>query len=52
MSPEMGCAHFSSFISLCRTPHAHHSEEAVAFDDSSADAQREKAVMGVCRSEI
>ena len=52
MSPEMGCAHFSSFISLRRAPHARHSEVMLALHGSSADAQREKAVMRVCRSEI
>ena len=51
MSPEMGCAHFSSFISLRRAPHARHSEETGA-RDGRLPMRSEKAVMRVCRSEI
>jgi hypothetical protein len=51
MSPEMGCAHFSSFVSLRRAPHTRHSGEVDA-RDGRVPMRSEKAVMGGCRSEI
>lgn len=52
MSPETGFARFSSFTSLHRVPRSSKPEVLSALNGSGADAQREKAVMGVCRSEV
>jgi hypothetical protein len=41
MSPETGCARFSSFTSLRRVPTTRHPEAMLALNGSSADAQRE-----------
>jgi hypothetical protein len=46
MSPETGCARFSSFTSLHRVPRSSPARSMLALNGSSADAQREKASVG------
>lgn len=51
MSPETGCARFSSFTSLRRVPGLA-DPEVMLERTVSVPMRSEKAVMGVCRSEV